>query len=241
MYHLFSKYADRYDLHTPPHHYQHDHAFVLRRLGNHKRIIDIGCGTGVFLKKALDSGFDAFGIDDSLNMVSIARKRVGYNRVIALCMQELNETQSFEGLISLSWTFNYTKSFAEAHRILIKFYNALVSDGMMILQIAHAPNATGVLGEDRELGPDGKEDDVVFLYRFSQISEKSNVLKAQYVYGCKSKAELFFEEHLLFAANVEKIAKLASKVGFTEIELLDSCFNEPFKTSVNVFLIARRP
>ena len=66
-------------------------------------------------------------------------------------------------------------------------------------------------------------------------------LRAQYVYGCKSIAELFFEEHRLGAADANEVAALASMTGFEEIELLDSWRGEPFMNSVNVFLLARRP
>ena len=31
MHRLFDDFAHRYDLHTPPGHYQHDHAFVLEQ------------------------------------------------------------------------------------------------------------------------------------------------------------------------------------------------------------------
>ena len=53
--------------------------------------------------------------------------------------------------------------------------------------------------------------------------------------------ELFFEEHRLGAADAKEVAALASMIGFEDIELLDSWHGEPFRNSVNVFLLARRP
>ncbi len=240
-YELFGRFADLYDWHTPPHHYQNDHSFVLGRLRDFHRILDIGCGTGVFLKKAIDLGFDAYGIDASKEMVNIAKERVGNHRVRTLWMQNLGNAETFDGIVSLCWSFNYARSFMEAHKILENCFNSLNPGGMLILQVAHAPNATGKLNEDREKGPMGDENDIVFLYRFSQIRGQPNSMSAQYVYGCKSREELIFEEHILPVANVENIALLASKVGFKDIELLDSCFEEQFSKSFNVFLIARRP
>ncbi len=240
-YELFGRFADRYDWHTPPHHYKNDHSFVLGRLRGFHRILDIGCGTGVFLKKAIELGFDAYGIDASNEMVNIAKERVGNHRVRTLWMQNLGNAETFDGIVSLCWSFNYARSFMEAHKILENCFNSLNPGGRLILQVAHAPNATGKLNEDREKGPMGDESDIVFLYRFSQIKGQPNSMSAQYVYGCKSRKELIFEEHILPVANVENIALLTTKVGFKDIELLDSCFEEQFSKSFNVYLIARRP
>ena len=240
-YALFGRFADRFDWHTPPHHYQDDHAFVLERLGEPARILDIGCGTGVFLRKAVAAGFDAVGIDAAPEMVAIAARRVGKERVSVERMQQLRERNAYDGIVALSWSFNYVSSFAEAHDVLARLLRALRPGGQLILQIAHAPNATGVLEEDREPGPDGKEDDIVFFYRFAPAPDRPDTLQAHYVYGCKSRNELFCEEHRLGAADVNEVAALASRVGFESIELLDSWRGEPFRNAFNVFLLARRP
>jgi SAM-dependent methyltransferase len=241
-YALFGRAADRYDWHTPPHHYQDDHAFVLSRLPAQPcRVLDVGCGTGVFLEKAVAAGFDAVGLDASPEMISVASRRVGPARVRLERMQELAESVSYDGIVSLSWSFNYVSSFDEAREVLGRFFNALRPGGRLILQIAHAANATGALNEDREPGPDGQADDVLFLYRFHSIPERHGQLRAQYVYGCKSREELVFEEHLLGAADAREVAAEASAVGFQNVELLNSWRGEPLNQSVSAFLLATRP
>lgn len=240
-YELFGRLADRYDWHTPPHHYQHDHAFVLSRLPKPPcRILDVGCGTGVFLEKAIAAGFDAVGIDASPEMASLASQRIDPNRVRVERMQELSESANYDGIVSLSWSFNYVSSFSEAREVLERFFNALSPGGRLILQIAHSANATGALNEDREPGPDGEADDVLFLYRFHPVQEHRGELRAQYVYGCKSRKELVFEEHRLRAADAHEVAELASIVGFRNVELLDSWRGIPLNQSLSAFLVASR-
>jgi SAM-dependent methyltransferase len=240
-YALFGSAADRYDWHTPPHHYQDDHAFVLSRLPKPPgRILDVGCGTGVFLEKAISTGFDATGLDASEQMVSIASDRVGPDRVRQARMQDLAESEVYDAIVSLSWSFNYVNSFHEAEDVLNRFFKALRPRGHLILQIAHAPNANGALNEDREPGPQGQADDVLFLYRFSQVKDRCGEMWAQYVYGCKSLDELLFEEHKLGAADVRKVAELASSVGFERVEALDSYRGKPLAQSISAFLVAYR-
>ena len=241
-YSLFGTAADRYDWHTPPHHYQDDHAFVLSRLpARPARILDVGCGTGVFLEKALGAGFDARGIDAAPEMVAVASSRIGNDRVKAARMQELPETEIYDGIVSLSWSFNYVNSFSEAGEVLSRFYKILRPGGQLILQIAHAPNANGVLNEDREPGPEDQSDDIIFLYRFSPVGDNSDELRAQYVYGCKSRKELMFEEHHLKAADAYKVAAEAKTAGFQNIEVLDSWKGQPLNKSLSAFLLASRP
>ena len=240
-YALFGKLADRFDWHTPPHHYQDDHAFALERLGKPGRILDVGCGTGVFLQRAVAAGFDAVGIDAAPEMAAIVADRVGKDRVRVQRMQEIHERNAYDGVVSLSWSFNYVETFAEARDVLDRLFHALRPGGTLILQIAHAPNAVGTLGEDREPGPGGEEDDVVFMYRFTALPKRPDVLQAQYLYACKSMNELSYEEHRLGAADVNEVAALAARIGFDKTELLESWRGEPFRNSVNAFLIARRP
>jgi ubiquinone/menaquinone biosynthesis C-methylase UbiE len=241
-YALFSRVANRYDWHTPPLHYQHDHTFVLSRLPSPPcRVLDVGCGTGVFLEKALAAGFEVTGIDASAEMVSIASGRLGADRVRIARMEELAESANYDAIVSLSWSFNYVRSLADGKKTLDRFFQALRPNGRLILQIVHAPNATGVLNEDREPGPEGQPDDVLFLYRFEQVPGRSNELRAQYVYGCRSSNELVFEEHLLGAADARQVAAEAATVGFEDIEVLDSWRGELLCRSISAFLLAKRP
>lgn len=241
-YALFGSAANRYDWHTPPDHYQDDHAFVLSRLPKPPaRVLDVGCGTGVFLEKATSFGFDATGLDASAEMVSIASGRVGPDRVQHARMQDLTESEVYDSIVSLNWSFNYVNSFHEAEEVLNRFFKALKPGGRLILQIAHAPNATGALNEDREPGPEGQPEDVLFLYRFSQVKDNPSGLRAQYVFGCLSRSELLFEEHQLWAADAHGVASRAAAVGFHDVEVLDSWRGKPLDRSVSVFLLAKRP
>ena len=93
----------------------------------------------MFLEKAVAAGFDATGLDASPEMVSVASRRVGTERVHIGRMQEIAEGARYDGIVSLSWSFNYVSSFDEAREVLSCFFNALNPGGRLILQIAHAP------------------------------------------------------------------------------------------------------
>src|ERR1700712_5355021 len=106
MYRLFHEFAHRYDIHTPPGHYQHDHAFViseaLRVAPTNCRLLDIGCGTGVFLEAAIAAGIDGHGIDSAPEMIDVAHRRLGDERVRVQRMQEISEEKAYDVICSLS-------------------------------------------------------------------------------------------------------------------------------------------
>lgn len=244
IYKLFEEAAPRYDLHTPPHHYQHDHRFVINevsRISSRARVLDAGCGTGVFLQRALEAGLDAQGIDISPGMVSVAEARLGPGVVRVAGMQDVEEAEAYDAIVSLSWSFHYCPSTGVARDVLARFLRALRPGGLLVLHVAHAANATGRLLEDWEPGPGGEPDDVQFLYRFTAPPGGEPRLLAQYVYSCRSLDELLAEDHLLSVADVSLVAALAAETGFEDVRIYDNWRREPFSGSVSPFVLAVRP
>jgi SAM-dependent methyltransferase len=46
-----------------------------------RRMLDVGCGLGYFVRRALDAGWDAYGCDTSETWTRIAREQVGADRI----------------------------------------------------------------------------------------------------------------------------------------------------------------
>src|SRR5260221_3854044 len=152
MYRLFHEFAHRYDLHTPPGHYKHDHAFVvaeaLRGAPQNCRLLDVGCGTGVFLETALAAGIDAYGIDAAPDMIEVASRRVGHNRVRVQRMQEIDDLDSYDVVCSLSWTIHYCETGAQLQEVIGRCRRALHECGFILLQVANDEAMTGAVNVD---------------------------------------------------------------------------------------------
>jgi SAM-dependent methyltransferase len=244
MTRLFDEFAHRYDLHTPPEHYRHDHDFVLatvRAWAAPCYVLDVGCGTGVFLEKARREGMRVRGVDASPGMVREAETRLGRDVVAVQRMQALADGPTYDAIVSLSWTLNYCESQSELLDVLRRFYRALKPGGGVVLQVAHAAHAPVGVMEDRETGPGGTPEDILFLYRFRRLPGQADELEAQYVYACKSLGELLHERHLLRVADARVVATCAREAGFEAVQLFDSFRRDAFSGSLSPFLLARRP
>lgn len=243
-YLLFGGFAARYDLHTPPGDYHAERRFALEELARYgagARVLDVGCGTGAFLEGARQAGFDALGIDASPEMVAVAERRLGAGVARVERMQDVDGREAYDAIVSLSLPFNYCSGVPEARAVLASFHRALRPGGLLLLQVAHAANAPPRLIEDWEPGPGG-ERDVQFLCRFSAVEDGGEpALRCQYVYSCRSMAELFFEEHLLHVADANRVAELAREAGFRDVRVYDNPRREPLANALDPFVVGTRP
>lgn len=241
-YQLFHEFAHRYDLHTTFDHYQHDHAFVLNLARKYPspRLLDAACGTGTLLRKARVEGIDAAGFDASPEMIAVCDQHLGPGTAWVLRMEEFSDEGAYDVVSCLSWSLNYLPNEEVVLDVLSRFHRALRPGGSVVLQVAHAPNASSEVNEDREIGPTGLPDDILLLCRFSPAEGLPAVLTAEYVYACISARELFYEEHTLLGADAYRIAELSKSAGFDELELFDSWRGEPLRTSVMPFIVGRK-
>ncbi|HEX8572866.1 MAG TPA: class I SAM-dependent methyltransferase [Allosphingosinicella sp.] len=231
MYDLFEKFAHRYDLHTPPDHYKHDHAFVLERasaVARGGRLFDVGCGTGAFLEKALAAGFDASGADSAPGMVEVAAARLGPGRVRIERMQELAEQHVYDVVCALSWTIHYAADAAELRDIVGRCATALRPGGLLLLQAANAALMTGAVRVDREPGPKGEPDDTLFIHRFRPLGDVEQGVEADYVYASQALGELLTERHHLRFCDPEVVAETMRRAGLFQVEVVDPKSLSPF-------------
>jgi SAM-dependent methyltransferase len=238
VYRLFHEFAHRYDLHTPPGHYKQDHAFVigeaLRVAPSNCRLLDIGCGTGVFLEAALAAGIDGYGIDSAPEMVSVAQGRLGKDRVTAQRMQELTTENAYNVICALSWSIHYCETEAELGDVLMRCHHALRNGGILMLQVANDGMMTGAVNIDREPGPSGEPDDTYFIHRFRALQHNEHRAVADYIYISRAHRELVTEQHDLRFTNPSIVADFLINFGFDEVRMVNS-------KSLSPFVIGTRP
>lgn len=232
MYRLFREFAHRYDLHTPPGHYKHDHAFViaeaLRVAPQNCRLLDVGCGTGVFLEAALAAGIDAYGLDSAPEMIDVAAQRVGADRVRVQRMQDIDDVEAYDVICSLSWTIHYAESLTELEDVIVRCRRALRLGGLLILQVANDEAMTGAVNVDVEPGPAGESDDTYFIHRFRPLRDVEHRVTADYVYASRVNGDFLTEQHELRLANPQVLANAFDTTGFRNVRVVNSSSISPF-------------
>jgi SAM-dependent methyltransferase len=232
MHRLFHEFAHRYDLHTPPGHYQHDHAFVIKEALRvspiNCKLLDVGCGTGVFLESAISAGIDGHGIDASSEMIEVSGRRLGEDRARVQRMQDISDKSDYDVVCALSWTIHYCESEAQLEDVLNRCRRALRSGGLILLQVANDVCMTGAVRIDREPGPSGQPDDTYFIHRFLPQNDPNHRVIAEYMYTSVALSELLYEQHELLFASPQIIAAVLRRSGFLEVSIVNSQSISPF-------------
>jgi 2-polyprenyl-3-methyl-5-hydroxy-6-metoxy-1,4-benzoquinol methylase len=216
-YKLFHEYAHRYDSHTPPGHYKHDHEFVIRKAletaPRNCRLLDVGCGTGVFLEAAIAAGIDGYGIDSAPEMIEVARKRVSAGRARVERMQDISAEAQYDVICALSWTIHYCETLGELTDVIGRCRRALRHGGALILQVANAEQATGDVTIELPDASDGESSESVFVFRFQRAAGVDAAMTAEYVYASRLNSDLVCERHDLRFANPSFVADAMTKCG----------------------------
>jgi SAM-dependent methyltransferase len=232
MYRLYHEFAHRYDLHTPPGHYKHDHAFVieqaLRIAPVGCRLLDVGCGTGVFLEAALAAGIDGYGIDSAPEMIDVASQRLGGDRVRVQRMQEISDVHAYHVVCALSWTIHYCDTAAELDDVIRRCRDALLPGGLLILQVANDEVMTGAVNVDREPSPSGEPDDTFFIHRFRPLHDAEHRVVGDYVYANRTHCELLSEQHILRFSNPSILTNSLTCAGFQDVHVYAKTPITPF-------------
>jgi len=222
-------YDHHYDHHRGRNYHTHISNYLIRALPEKGELLDIGCGTGLFIEKYIRYGGTAVGLDISRKMVERARSRctdsefaVGNGEKLPFC------DQSFDAVSSML-VFSYVKApdtmLSEAYRVL------------------RPGGAIAICTLGKKLLTRG----IPALY---QISEKMNVKHVV----MKDFGEYYYNEdemHSLFgnAGFTDVNIKWCS---FAHIDMIDPLFNiaskiEPFverrvpQLAYNIFVSGKKP
>lgn len=72
--------------------------FLGRRTLQRGKLLDVGCGSGAFLKKAKDLGFEVWGVDLDPQNIDCAKKKLGLENVYCMTLDEFADFAESKGL-----------------------------------------------------------------------------------------------------------------------------------------------
>lgn len=103
---------------------------------NGKKILEIGCGTGLYTLRMAEQGFDITALDISPEMMKIAREKIQKSgkeaRFILGDIKELlDDLESYHGIFSMT-AFEFIP---EPETILKKLYKKLHPDGCLVIGV----------------------------------------------------------------------------------------------------------
>ena len=207
-----------------------------------KTILDVACGTGIYLVGLKKKGFYVEGLDFSKSMLKESRKKDSKIKLYNQDMSSFRINKKYDSIVCLSSSLVALPNFSLIKKTLKNIFNHLNSDGIFILDLPHhsveIEKYNNVKKQISGKIPNGRAS-ITFLStkkgnKWKQITSGEVTIK-----GKKTKFNEFWEELIYSPKKLEDFLK---KVGFTTMRIYGSLDGKKFnknKSSHKVYLLKK--
>jgi len=208
-------------------------------------VVELGCGTGTLTSMFSELGYEMIGVDNSEDMLSIAREQEKED--ILYLLQDMRELELYgtaAAFISLCDSMNYITEKNELVDVLKKVNLYLEKDGLFIFDMKTIYCYENVLGdsvqyeeaEDCSLIWENHydADDKIHTYDLTiflqeDVDEEENALY-----------EKFHESHCQRAYEIEEVMAAVKEAGMELVAIYDAdTMKEPGETTQRIYYVVR--
>ena len=207
-------------------------------------MLDLGCGTGKLTRLFAKRGFDMIGVDNSMDMLEIARQsqsEEGDSSILYLCqdMREFELYGTVRGIYSACDCLNYILDEDELLEVFRLVNNYLDPRGIFIFDM-NTPYKYEMLLADNTFAENREEGSFIWENYFDGDSRINEYDLTLFVKGDDERFWRFTEEHYQKSYSVEQICALLQKAGMELVAVYDGYTKEPLREdSDRMTIIAR--
>lgn len=204
-------------------------------------VLDMGCGTGNITQRLAESGYDMIGIDNSLEMLMIARDKDKSKEILYL----LQDMRSFElygtvrAVVSICDSMNYILEEEELLMVFKGVNNYLDPGGVFIFDMNTVYKYQELLGENTIAE---SRENCCFIWD-NYFYEDEQVNEYELSLFIKEEGDMFRrfrETHFQKAYSVETVKALLIKGGLEFVAVYDAfTWDPPSEDSERIYFVAR--
>lgn len=196
--------------------------FILNLLQDRKitegLVLELGCGTGKLMTLLGKAGFDMIGVDNSVEMLQIAKEKTSQDFLYLLQdMREFELYGTVKAVISVCDSVNYITKKEELRKVFQLVNNYLDPEGLFIFDFNTEYKyreliGEAVIAEDRE--------DVSFIW-FNEYDEDSHLNDIDLKVFVQEEGDIyrkFQEEHIQRGYTLDEIKQLLEESGLIFLE-----------------------
>lgn len=205
-----------------------------------RTVLDLACGTGSLTVRLAQLGYDMIGVDNSEDMLSLARMKQEGGDILWLCQEgeELDLYGDIDCAICTLDSVNHILDFDELVRVFKRVSLFMNKGGRFIFDVNTAYKHRTVLGDNSFVW----EDDGVFCAWQNELDEDTNTVVMQldfFVEGAEG-----YERETQYvterAYSRQEILNALQMSGFELVEEYeDMTFDAPKENSERIFYVAR--
>ena len=187
-------------------------------IGNRKKGVDCGCGSGLITMRLKKMGYDVIGTDLSTEMLERARenfRRENLNiTLVRMDSENLAVGNKVDFITAVCDVVNYMK---KPEKFFVRAYNALADDGVLLFDISSKYKLTEIIGNNVFTD---STDNVTYIWSNS-LSEKQNKVEMFLTFFVKNKDGSFDKEEenqIQYIYEVDDLVEKLRAAGFGKVE-----------------------
>lgn len=209
-----------------------------------KKILDIGCGTGLLSVKLATLGGDVTGIDLSADMLSVAKNRAGALKApitfIEQSMQRLEGFSNFDVAVIAIDSLNYVADRGEVIQTLQNVYNSLAVGGVLLFDV-HSTFKTDIIFMESPFTFDNER--ISYIWETEEGDNPHSVYSELtfFIRNADGLYSRFDEVHYQRTFPVQEYVDMLTNVGFSIERIFADWGDEPPQTeSERIFFQVRK-
>lgn len=205
-------------------------------------LLELGCGTGSMTRRLAEQGYDMIGIDNSEEMLSIAReKSINRDEILYLCqdMREFELYGTVAAAISVCDSMNYILTEEDLLKVFQLVNNYLDPGGLFIFDLDTQFAYEEVLG-DNTIAENREEGSFIWENTYYEEESINEINLTLFIPEGESLYRKQEETHYRRAYSLDTIKQLLEQAGMELVAIYDSLTeHKPKKTAERVYVIAR--
>lgn len=212
-------------------------------------IAELGCGTGSMTRRLFAKGYDMIGIDNSQEMLAIAREKntQAEDGILYLCqdMREFELYGTVKAVISVCDSMNYILSEEDMKKVFTLVNNYLDPKGVFIFDLDTEYAYREILG-DQTIAENRDEGSFIWENTYHEEEGLNEINLTLFVSHQQDNDDSslvyhkYEETHYRKAYCIERIKELIEEAGLEWVAVYDALtLKPPKKKSERVYIIAR--
>ena len=216
---------------------------ILKKYGAAEGLVcELGCGTGNMTELFAQKGYDMIGIDNSEDMLLIAREKTAQEQGILYLQQDMREFELYgtvRACVSVCDCVNYVLDEEELVEVFRLVNNYLDPKGVFAFDFNTTYKYEQVIGDT--VIAENREDCSFIWENFYDGEEQINEYDLTiFVRQEDEKYEKFTETHLQRGYTLEQMKDMLSRSGLVFVEAIDMDTKKaPTKESERICIVAR--
>ena len=206
-------------------------------------VLELGCGTGRMTRLLAQAGYDMIGVDNSQEMLQIAKEAEGQTDEILYLLQDMREFELYgtvRAVVSICDSMNYILEEEELLAVFRLVNNYLDPGGVFIFDMNTLYKYREILGENT-ICENRKEGSFIWENYYDEEEQTNQYDLTLFIQepGCPGLYQKYEETHVQRGYDLEQIKRLLRQAGLEFIHAFDAFTREPVKDdSERIYVIA---